>query len=191
MDDRLDPWGSSNVSIKVIGVGGGGGNAVNRMVGDFPSGVDFVTVNTDTQVLRYSRAESKIQIGAKVARGMGAGADPTSGERPPRRAGRCSRRLSAEPHSVFIHRRHGRRDRQQVVRRVIAQSCARARHSDHCHRNKTVCVRRTSACQSRSGRNQGTSRQRRRALLSFPTSVCSGWRRARLRSATRSGRPMR
>jgi cell division protein FtsZ len=66
MDDRLDPWGSSNVNIKVIGVGGGGGNAVNRMVGDFPSGVDFVTVNTDTQVLRYSRAESKIQIGAKA-----------------------------------------------------------------------------------------------------------------------------
>lgn len=81
MDDRLDPWGSSNVSIKVIGVGGGGGNAVNRMVGDFPSGVDFVTVNTDTQVLRYSRAESKIQIGAKVARGMGAGADPDIGRK--------------------------------------------------------------------------------------------------------------
>jgi cell division protein FtsZ len=81
MDDRLDPWGSSNVNIKVIGVGGGGGNAVNRMVGDFPSGVDFVTVNTDTQVLRYSRAESKIQIGAKVARGMGAGADPEVGRK--------------------------------------------------------------------------------------------------------------
>src|SRR5450830_1578390 len=81
MDDRLDPWGSSNVSIRVIGVGGGGGNAVNRMVGDFPSGVDFVSVNTDTQVLRYSRAESKIQIGAKVARGMGAGADPEVGRK--------------------------------------------------------------------------------------------------------------
>src|SRR5665811_1931505 len=81
MDDRLDPWGSSNVSIRVIGVGGGGGNAVNRMVGDFPSGVDFVSVNTDTQVLRYSRAESKIQIGAKVARGMGAGADPEIGRK--------------------------------------------------------------------------------------------------------------
>jgi cell division protein FtsZ len=51
------------------------------MVGDFPSGVDFVTVNTDTQVLRYSRAESKIQIGAKVARGMGAGADPEVGRK--------------------------------------------------------------------------------------------------------------
>jgi len=81
MDDRLDPWGSSNVSIRVIGVGGGGGNAINRMVGDFPSGVDFVSVNTDTQVLRYSRAESKIQIGAKVARGMGAGADPEVGRK--------------------------------------------------------------------------------------------------------------
>ena len=81
MDNRLDPWGSSNVSIRVIGVGGGGGNAVNRMVGDFPSGVDFVSVNTDTQVLRYSRAESKIQIGAKVARGMGAGADPEVGRK--------------------------------------------------------------------------------------------------------------
>ncbi|MDO9100119.1 MAG: cell division protein FtsZ [Caldisericota bacterium] len=81
MDDRLDPWGSSNVSIKVVGIGGGGGNAINRMVGDFPTGVDFVTINTDTQVLRYSKAESRVQIGAKVARGMGAGADPEIGRK--------------------------------------------------------------------------------------------------------------
>ncbi len=81
MDDRLDPWGSSNVNIKVVGVGGGGGNAVNRMIGDFTNGVDFVAVNTDTQVLRYSRAESKIQIGPKAARGTGAGADPEIGRK--------------------------------------------------------------------------------------------------------------
>lgn len=65
--------------IKVIGVGGGGNNAVNRMIEGNLSGVDFVAINTDKQALQASDAEYKIQIGEKLTKGLGAGADPKIG----------------------------------------------------------------------------------------------------------------
>ena len=69
------------VSIKVLGVGGGGGNAVNRMIQSGMQGVDFVTVNTDHQALMFSQAAQKIQIGEKLTKGRGAGGDPEKGQR--------------------------------------------------------------------------------------------------------------
>ena len=66
-------------SIKVIGVGGGGGNAINRMVDQKLRGVEFITINTDKQALTLSRAEQKIQIGEKLTNGLGAGANPEIG----------------------------------------------------------------------------------------------------------------
>ena len=65
--------------IKVIGVGGGGGNAVNTMIRSSLDGVDFITVNTDVQALRFSLATSKLQVGKALTRGLGAGADPDIG----------------------------------------------------------------------------------------------------------------
>ncbi|KJR48213.1 Cell division protein FtsZ [Desulfosporosinus sp. I2] len=65
--------------IKVIGVGGGGNNAVNRMITAGLQGVDFVTVNTDSQALQLSRAGQKVQIGIKLTKGLGAGANPEIG----------------------------------------------------------------------------------------------------------------
>jgi cell division protein FtsZ len=62
--------------IKVVGVGGGGGNAVTRMVQAGLTGVEFMVANTDAQALRASPAPLKIQIGAKLTKGLGAGADP-------------------------------------------------------------------------------------------------------------------
>ena len=67
--------------IKVIGVGGGGGNAVNRMVSGGMKGVEFISINTDRQALFHSKATHKIQIGAKLTGGRGAGAKPDIGER--------------------------------------------------------------------------------------------------------------
>lgn len=67
--------------IKVVGVGGGGCNAVNRMIEVGIRGVDFVAVNTDGQVLEKNRAEHKLQIGGKLTRGLGAGADPGIGQK--------------------------------------------------------------------------------------------------------------
>jgi cell division protein FtsZ len=67
--------------MKVVGVGGAGGNAVNRMVRSGFSGVEFISINTDAQALENSRADMKIQIGRKLTRGLGAGADPEVGRK--------------------------------------------------------------------------------------------------------------
>lgn len=67
--------------IKVIGVGGGGNNAVNRMIEHGVQGVDFIAVNTDAQALNLSKAEYKLQIGGKLTRGLGAGANPEVGKK--------------------------------------------------------------------------------------------------------------
>ena len=71
--------------IKVIGVGGGGNNAVNRMIDTGLQGVEFVAVNCDAQALMTSKAPTKIQIGEEVTRGLGAGADPEVGEMRPKK----------------------------------------------------------------------------------------------------------
>ncbi|MFA6828557.1 MAG: cell division protein FtsZ, partial [Saccharofermentanales bacterium] len=68
-------------SIKVIGVGGGGCNAVDRMVESGVQGIDFISINTDNQALARSKASIRIQIGEKVTRGLGCGADPSIGEK--------------------------------------------------------------------------------------------------------------
>ena len=71
---------SDFANIKVIGVGGGGNNAVNRMVESELNGVQFLSVNTESQVLELSKADVTIQIGEKVTKGLGAGANPQIGE---------------------------------------------------------------------------------------------------------------
>lgn len=67
--------------IKVIGVGGGGNNAVNRMIEHGVEGVEFIAANTDAQALNLSKAETKVQIGNKLTRGLGAGANPEVGKK--------------------------------------------------------------------------------------------------------------
>jgi cell division protein FtsZ len=76
---RLEEEGSTGARIKVIGVGGGGGNAVNRMVRVGLDGVEFIVANTDLQALKYNAAPIKLQIGSKLTKGLGAGADPNVG----------------------------------------------------------------------------------------------------------------
>lgn len=70
-----------NAIIKVVGVGGGGGNAVNRMIEDGIKSAQFIAINTDLQDLNMSRAQHRIQIGDKLTHGMGAGADPAQGQK--------------------------------------------------------------------------------------------------------------
>jgi cell division protein FtsZ len=71
----------SLATIKVIGVGGGGNNAVNRMIEHGVRGVEFIAVNTDAQALNLSKAETRMQIGGKLTRGLGAGANPEVGKK--------------------------------------------------------------------------------------------------------------
>jgi cell division protein FtsZ len=75
----LDPDARRGAKIKVVGIGGGGSNAVNRMVLAGLGGVEFIVVNTDVQALEQSQAQVKIQIGQKLTKGLGAGADPNIG----------------------------------------------------------------------------------------------------------------
>ena len=77
----LDTEMANVTNIKVIGVGGGGGNAVNRMLLDGVQGVEFVAMNTDQQALLASKATQKVQLDAKLTKGRGAGADPEVGQR--------------------------------------------------------------------------------------------------------------
>jgi cell division protein FtsZ len=75
----LDENSRAGARIKVIGVGGGGNNAVNRMVKEGLDGVEFIVANTDMQALRVNAAPIKVQLGAKLTKGLGAGADPNIG----------------------------------------------------------------------------------------------------------------
>ena len=78
LDEEMD---ENVTTIKVVGVGGGGGNAVNRMVADGVQGVEFIAFNTDQQALSKNHATIKVQLGAKLTKGRGAGADPEVGQR--------------------------------------------------------------------------------------------------------------
>ncbi|GAA6236589.1 cell division protein FtsZ [Apilactobacillus micheneri] len=79
MEFSLDSTEDRGAKIKVIGVGGGGSNAVNRMIAEDVKGVEFIVANTDVQALSTSQAETKIQLGPKLTRGLGAGSDPEVG----------------------------------------------------------------------------------------------------------------
>ncbi|HET7600723.1 MAG TPA: cell division protein FtsZ, partial [Gemmatimonadales bacterium] len=79
MNFELEEPVAQNANMKVLGVGGGGGNAVNRMIEEGLRGVQFVSVNTDAQALAGSRSDVKVQIGKKLTRGLGAGARPEIG----------------------------------------------------------------------------------------------------------------
>lgn len=81
MGYELDAGIDSVVKIKVVGIGGGGNNAVNRMIASNVGGVEYIAVNTDKMVLFNSNAQQKIPIGEKITKGHGAGANPDVGSR--------------------------------------------------------------------------------------------------------------
>ncbi|MCP4567457.1 MAG: cell division protein FtsZ, partial [FCB group bacterium] len=76
LDEKFD----TIAKMKVIGIGGAGGNAVNRMIEEGLSGVEFISVNTDAMALDNNRAKHRIQIGERITKGLGAGANPEIGK---------------------------------------------------------------------------------------------------------------
>ena len=88
--------------MKVVGVGGAGGNAINRMVHSGFSGVEFISINTDAQALEGSFADTKVQIGRKLTRGLGAGADPEIGRKAFEEDPESTRQALSESNIVFI-----------------------------------------------------------------------------------------
>jgi cell division protein FtsZ len=81
MDQFSQPLAESFARIKVVGVGGGGCNAVNRMIEEGLQGIEFITVNTDAQALLLSKAPTRVRVGEKVTRGLGAGGNPEIGSK--------------------------------------------------------------------------------------------------------------
>ena len=77
---RIEDVTTPSARIRVIGVGGGGGNAVNRMIAASVAGVEFLAANTDCQALKNNRAPLKLQLGMKLTKGLGAGANPEVGK---------------------------------------------------------------------------------------------------------------
>jgi len=92
----------TTVAIRVVGVGGGGGNAVNRMITGGVRGIDFVAVNTDKQCLNYSAATMKLQIGDKLTRGLGAGGKPEVGAKAAQESEDEIRKMLEGADMVFI-----------------------------------------------------------------------------------------
>ncbi|MCX6070676.1 MAG: cell division protein FtsZ, partial [Chloroflexi bacterium] len=78
---QSSPKMESFARIKVVGVGGGGSNAVNRMIEEGIAGIEFVAINTDAQALLLSDAPTRVRIGDKLTRGLGAGGDPEKGQK--------------------------------------------------------------------------------------------------------------
>lgn len=81
MAEALPLSGDNFASIKVVGIGGGGGNAVNRMIEEGLGGVEFIAINTDSQALLLSKAKTRVRIGDKLTRGLGAGGNPEIGRK--------------------------------------------------------------------------------------------------------------
>ena len=127
--------GDSEIAkIKVIGVGGGGNNAVNRMIEANISGVEFIAVNTELQVLNQSNAPTKIQIGEKLTRGLGAGAKPIVGEQ----AAEESREdLSKALSGADRYRRNGGGHRNRCGS-CSSSLCQGTWRINHCRSYKTV-----------------------------------------------------
>lgn len=98
----LDRTLEGNARIKVVGVGGGGSNAVNRMIRSKLRGVEFVAVNTDLQALNASEAQVKVHIGRKLTRGLGAGGDPTKGAEAAEESRQDLERLLHDCDMVFV-----------------------------------------------------------------------------------------
>ncbi len=102
MTFAFESGAESNVVIRVIGVGGGGGNAVNRMITTGVRGIDFVAINTDKQALNYSAATMKLQLGQKLTGGLGAGSNPEVGRKAAQESEDEIRKLLEGANMVFI-----------------------------------------------------------------------------------------
>lgn len=97
---EIEPEG--NAQIKVIGIGGGGGNAINNMINSSLKGVSFIAANTDVQALKHSVAEHKVQLGEKLTKGLGAGANPDIGKEAARESVNTIKEMLGGCDMVFV-----------------------------------------------------------------------------------------
>ena len=172
--------------IRVIGVGGGGSNAVNRMIRAEMMGVEFIACNTDAQALLQSDAPHKIRIGDKITRGLGAGGDPSIGQR----AAEEDTEKIAEALARFGHGLHHRRDgRRHRLRRRAGHRRDRPGpgRADHRRRDQAVLLRGHPAQAHRREGGRGAARPRSTRSSRSPTTGSRTSSRRTPRSSTPSG----
>ncbi len=97
---EIEPEG--NARIKVVGIGGGGGNAINNMISSALKGVSFIVANTDVQALKHSAAEHKLQLGERLTKGLGAGANPNIGRDAAQESQDSIREMLGDCDMVFV-----------------------------------------------------------------------------------------
>jgi cell division GTPase FtsZ len=163
-----------SAKIKVIGVGGAGGNAINNMISSNLQGVKFIAANTDMQALDVSRAEIKIQIGEQLTEGLGAGANPQIGRDAAIESGDVIKAALGESHMVFITAGFGGGTGTGAAP-VIAGLCKELGILT------VAVVTRPSLSREKSGRTRpktGSASSRSWPTLSLPspTTDCGGWR---------------
>ena len=99
---NIDELSTPVCKIKVVGVGGGGGNAINRMKAVDIKSAEFISINTDLQALRMSKADIVLQIGTKLTRGLGAGSDPDIGRKAAEESKDAIEEIIGDANLVFI-----------------------------------------------------------------------------------------
>ena len=136
----VKPDSARIAKIKVIGVGGGGGNAVTSMidVGNI-SGVEFITVNTDAQVLLQSKAPTKLQIGEKLTKGLGVGGNPEIGAQAAEESIEKLKELLIDSDMVFVTAGMGGGTGNRCCP-CYCTACKRSRSLNCWSCNKTICI---------------------------------------------------
>ena len=157
----------SHAKILVIGVGGGGGNAVNTMISGNLDGVEFIVANTDMQALEANMAPHKIQLGNALTKGLGAGANPEIGRRSAEESMQQHRRAPRGRRHGVRHRRHGRRHRHRRGAGHRADR-ARLRRAHGRRRDQAVRLRGQEARDARRTRASTSSAQRVDTLITIP-----------------------
>ena len=174
----MDDMNDLGARIKVIGVGGGGGNALNTMILAGLAGVDFIAANTDCQALQHNRAGTKVQLGAQLTKGLGAGANPEIGRQAALEDREKLARGARGRRHGLRHRRHGRRHRHRRRAGHRATSPAQRRRAHGRRGHQALRVRGQAAPQAGGARHRRAEERRRHADHHPQPAPAGGGRRA-------------
>ena len=182
----FDSSAVSPVNIKVVGIGGGGNNAVNRMISSGITSVEFISVNTDKQDLNSSRATQKIQIGEKLTKGQGAGTNPEKGARAAEESREELAAASRAP--TWSLSRPAWAEAPEPAARLLWPTLQRKWHPHGRHRDKALPLRGKSRMNAA---EEGIRMLREQvdSLIVIPTSGSSWSATPPSRSSTPSKRP--
>ena len=176
--------------IKVVGIGGGGVNAINRMIEVGLKGVEFIAINTDAQALLMSDADVKLDVGRELTRGLGAGADPEVGKKAAEDHAEEIEEVLKGADMVFVTAGEGGGTGTGGAP-VVARIATLAGRADHRRRDPSVHLRGPSPRQPGRDRHRRSCARRSTPSSSSPTTGCSPSATAASACSTRSAVPTR